>query len=301
MRLGLGYLAIATLAMSGCGQDTATTLADDWGCSPIVGMAAIAGDQTPNWVLVGETTESREAPAAVADIACHLARGGSPVFVGVSQYHGGDTDAETQMLADLKTMIAKGAPLTVERIGGADHPYALRTRSKAEEGWAQALTERVSAVGASHAVLLVPQADAFARPISASDDGGLASDPELVFLRGRVVSLEAVARPAAGLTSPAIRILRETADGFHGELAFNRLTRPTLAIVYPEPVVPELSLPDPDFVGDLERFISDLQADSEDRALLRQQQEDIAEELKAYPIDPPIIDPELDLPEFVVE
>jgi len=235
MRLGFGLLSVATLAVSACADDRSSQIAADWGCGPVDGVAAITRDGAPDWVLVGEATESNETPAAVADLACHLATDGQPVFVGVTQYLGGDTDAETAMLASLDQIIAKGAPLIVERI--SDVPYALRNRDRGEEIWAATITTQVSATGAKRAVLLVPRADMLAAPVLAVNDGIDAQDSKAVFLPGKVVSLEAIAAPVEGLTGPTIRDFHEAPNGFHGELAFSRVTRPMLAIEYTDSVI----------------------------------------------------------------
>ena len=120
VRLGFGCLALA-LTLSACAEDKAARFAADWGCGPVDGLEAIKGDKAPAWVLVGEFTETSEAPAATADIACHLATDGRKLFVGVSDYFGGATDAETAMLDDLKAMIARGAPIVIGHLGGEDH------------------------------------------------------------------------------------------------------------------------------------------------------------------------------------
>lgn len=254
MRLGFGFLTLSVLALGACAEDQpANTFAADWGCGTIAGLAAISRDGAPDWVLVGEATESSETPAAFADLACHLATDGQPVFVGVTQYLGGDTDAETAMLASLDQMIAKGAPLTVERISGSDMPYALRNRDRGEETWAATITARVSVTGAKRAVLLVPQADMLAAPVLATSDSIDTLDPEAVFLRGKVVSLEAIAIPVEGLAGPTIRSFREAPNGFHGELAFNRVTRPMLAIEYTDSIIAGAMASDPEAIAAKER------------------------------------------------
>ena len=249
MRLGFGFLSVAALAISACADDRAAQIAADWGCGPVDGVAAITRDGAPDWVLVGEATESNETPAAFADLACHLATDGQPVFVGVTQYLGGDTDAETAMLASLDQMIAKGAPLIVGRISGSDMPFALRNRDRGEESWAATITTQVSATGAKRAVLLVPQADMLAAPVLATNDGIDAQDSKAVFLRGKVVSLEAIATPVEGLTGPTIRSFREAPNGFHGELAFNRVTRPMLAIEYTDSIIAGAMASDPETIA----------------------------------------------------
>lgn len=253
MRLGFGFLSVVALAVSACADDRSAQIAADWGCGPVDGVAAITRDGAPDWVLVGEATESNETPAAFADLACHLATDGQPVFVGVTQYLGGDTDAETAMLASLDQMIAKGAPLIVARISGSDMPYALRNRDRGEESWAATITTQVSATGAKRAVLLVPQADMLAAPVLATYDGIDAQDSKAVFLRGKVVSLEAIATPVEGLAGPTIRSFREAPNGFHGELAFNRVTRPMLAIEYTDSIIAGAMASDPETIAAKDR------------------------------------------------
>lgn len=232
MRWGLGCLALA-LGVSACAEDKAVRLAADWGCGPVEGLEAITGDKAPAWVLVGEFTETSEAPAAFADVACNLATDERTLFVGVSDYIGGATDAETRMLMDLDAMVAKGAPIIVGHTGGDDHPYIVRDRSKTEKAWARGLAQKVSAAGASRALLLVSRTDAIAEPIPPDGDRFAGYSPMPVFLKGGVISLEIAPQPAAGAYGPAIRIYPAMRDGFDGQLALSSLTRPRLALVMP--------------------------------------------------------------------
>lgn len=213
MRWGFGCLAV-TLAVSACSEDKAERLAADWGCDRVEGLEAISGDKAPAWILVGEFTETSEAPAAFADVACNLATDGRKLFVGVSDYIGGATDAETRMLIELNAMIAKGAPIFVGHTGSDDHPYITRDRSETEKAWARRLAQKVSAAGASRALLLVSRTDAIAYPIPPSGDRFAGYSPMPVFLRGGVVSLEVAPQPAAAAHGPAFAsILRcETAS-----------------------------------------------------------------------------------------
>jgi hypothetical protein len=311
MRLGFGVLVSAAFAMSACADDRSAQVAVDWGCGPVDGVAAISRDGAPDWVLVGEATESSETPAAFADLACHLATDGQPVFVGVTQYLGGDTDAETAMLSRLDQMIAKGAPLMVERISGSDMPYALRNRDRGEEMWAATIAARVSARGAKRAVLLVPQADMLAAPVLATNDGIDAQDPKAVFLRGKVVSLEAIATPVEGLTGPTIRSFREGSTGFHGELAFNRVTRPILAIQYADSIIAGAMASDPETFGVKDRELKaaidrnepERQAAiwREAEAWVRRLAEGDTTEAPADAHDLPVVSPEVELQEFKAE
>src|SRR5690606_34504644 len=53
--------------------------------------------RAPDFIIVGEFTETSEAPAAFAELACNLVASGEPLFVGVSEYLGGATEAEAAM------------------------------------------------------------------------------------------------------------------------------------------------------------------------------------------------------------
>ncbi len=228
MRLGFG-LFVLVMALGACGEDRAARLAADWGCGPVEGVRAISGERAPAWVLVGEFTETAEAPAAIADIACHLAASGETLFVGFQDYLGGATDAETRMVARLHGLIAKGAPIVVAPIGGEDHPYAVHEKSRAERAWARALTDKVSAAGARRALLFLSRADAIAQPLAPAGERFAGYSPMAVFLEGGVVSLEVAGNPIPGAPGPAIRIHPAMKDGFSGQLALASLTRPMLA------------------------------------------------------------------------
>lgn len=229
MRSGFG-LAFAALILAAC-SDRPAELAAQWGCGPVDGLKAISD---PAWVLVGEFTETNEAPAAIADIACNLATDERKLFVGVSEYLGGASDAETRLLARLDEMIAKGAPIAVARIGGEDREYSVRERSKSEKAWAAAITAKVRASGATHALLFVSRADAIASAISPMGERFAGYDPMATFLEGDVVSLEVATDPIRGAPGPAIRISREMQNGFHGQLALQSLTRPMIAVMMPD-------------------------------------------------------------------
>ena len=233
VRLGFGCLALV-LTLSACAEDKAARLAADWGCGPVDGLASIMGDKALAWVLVGEFTETSEAPAAIADIACHLATDGRKLFVGVSDYFGGATDAETAMLVDLKTMIARGAPIVIGHLGAEDHAYSVRDRSKTEKAWAGVLTGKVAAAGAAHALIFVSRTEAIAEPIAPDGERFAGYSPMPVFLKGGVVSLEIASQPAVGASAPAIRLYPAIRDGFAGELVLASLTHPGLAVVLPK-------------------------------------------------------------------
>lgn len=232
MRLGFGLVVLAA-ALSACREDGRARLAADWGCGPVEGMRAIEGGNAPAWVIVGEFTETAEAPAAIADIACRLATGGERLFVGFQDYLGGATDAELRMIASLDSLVRKGAPIILAAIGGEDHPYAVHDKSRAEKAWAKSLSERVSAAGAKRALLLLSRADAMAAPIPAVGDRFAGYSPMPVFLEGGVVSLEVAGNPIKGAQGPAIRIHPTMKDGFDGQLALARLSRPSVARLIP--------------------------------------------------------------------
>jgi hypothetical protein len=296
MRSGLGFLAIIALGAAACSDDRAVAFAAKWGCGPVEGLAAIRGDAAPAWLLVGEFTETNEAPAAIADIACHLAADGRPLFVGISEYLGGATDAETAMVASLEDMIVKGAPLIVVRIGGEDHPYTVHDKSRAEKSWAEALMRKVSDAGAARSLLLLPHASAIAEHIPPIGDRFAGYSPMPVFLKGRVVSLEIAPSPAVGLPSPAIRMHPQMKNGFHGQLALNRMTRPTVDLVLPSP--------QPVSEARLNPALHQQRLDDEilrDAQALSRQYLDAGEIDLAPRVDDAPLQPELDLPEFVTE
>ena len=116
---------------------------------PVEGIEAISGDNGPAWVLVGEFTETAEAPAAVADIACHLATDERNALCrrhGLSRRRHRRRDADDRKPG--RDDREGRADRSSSHIGGEDHPYAVHDKSKAEKAWAQALTEKVSAAGA---------------------------------------------------------------------------------------------------------------------------------------------------------
>lgn len=295
MRLGIGLLTIATLACPACMDSAAARRAAEWGCGPVGGLDAISGEQMPDWLIVGELTETREAPAAFADIACNLATDEHLLFVGVAEYWGGATDAEKLMLEQLEAMIAKGVPLIVERIGEEEHPYTIRNKSKAEQAWAEALMARVSATGAEHALLLLPHASAMAQPVARIGDRFAGFSPMPVFLDGSVISLEVSGPPSPELSGPAIRFHPEKQGGFHGELALAHMTRPLVELVLPAgQTIAEATIEDQE--RETQRIANVLRdAQIQARQLLAG---DADAEARA-PDSP--LEPELDLPEFKAE
>lgn len=300
MRLGFGLLALGLCAATACTDDPAARVAAEWGCAPIAGLGGLKGPDRPTWLLVGEATETAEAPAAVAALACHLAADGRTLFVGVSQYLGGDTDAEADMLAALADLAGKGAPLVVERIDAGDNAHAVPDRSASEKDWADALAARVSAAGAEQAILLLARAEAATTAFAPQGERFAGYSPMPTFLPGRVVSLEVVADASVAADAPAIRIRNAPVAGFHGELAFNRLTRPSLPIVYPPPpLVAEAGVDDWGLAKTHQRLQSERERQAEEalRRLLQQE----ADAGPSSLADLPENQPSLDLPDFIEE
>jgi hypothetical protein len=220
-------------------SDRAAELGAQWGCGPVDGLAQFK-DKTPKFVLVGEFIETNEAPAAFAELACHLASrqqaSEGPLFVGVSEYLGGATDAETAMRARLDALAAKGAPIVIGAIGGEDRPYSVRQRSAVEKEWAQAIETKIAATGSSRALLLMSRTDAIAAPIPRKGDRFAGYNPMATFLPdGDVLALEIRTTPQAGVSAPAIRLYPKMTDGFHGQIALGALTRPFVAMLMPGP------------------------------------------------------------------
>ncbi|MDP3737094.1 MAG: hypothetical protein Q8R02_06875 [Hyphomonadaceae bacterium] len=231
------------VVLAGCSERAAEVSAQ-WGCGQVDGLKQITSAKAPGYILVGEFTETSEAPAAFAELACNLAarqgEGDGPLFVGLMEYVGGATDAETKVRARLDEVIAKGAPIVVGTLGGEDHPFTVRNRSAAEAKWAKVIEGKVDAAGASRALLLLPRADAIAEPIAPTGDRFAGYAPMATHLpEGQVVALEIASAPVNGLTAPAIRIYPVMTDGFHGQVALASLTRPATPLLVAEARTPE--------------------------------------------------------------
>jgi hypothetical protein len=221
-------------------SDRAVELTNNWGCGPIDGLKQVTSAKAPKYILVGEFIETSEASAAFAELSCQLAARqdakGGPLFVGVSEYVGGATDAEQKMRARLDALVAKGVPIVVGVIGGNDHPYSVHQRSAAEKEWARNIEDKVVTSGASRAVLLMSRTDAIDKPIEPVGERFSGYQPMATFLpEGEVLALEIGARPQAGVTAPAIRLYPSMTDGFHGQIALASLTRPEVEVVKYEP------------------------------------------------------------------
>ncbi len=202
--------------------------------------AQLSGPRSARYTLVGEFTETNEAPAAFTEIACHAAAGlkpGEKLFVGVSEYLGGAADAETKMRARLDTLAAKGAPITIDVVGGQGREWMPRARDLSEAHWAEAIEAKVKAAGASRAPILLDRADASAEPVKGGDRYVGCDPMPMHLLDGAVMSLE-ITRAATVGDHPAIRIYPAKTDGFSGQVAFARLSRPGVAVVSSDPPAP---------------------------------------------------------------
>ena len=244
--LAFGLIAV----LAGC-SDPAVDVAAQWGCGRIDGLKQITGEKASAYVLVGEFTETNEAPAAFAEIACNLAayqdEDDGPLFVGVSEYAGGATDAERNMRARLDQLAAKGAPIIVGTLRSEDHPYAVHQRSAGEAKWAKAIEAQVQAAGASRALLLLPRTDAIAEIIRPRGDRFAGYAPMATHLpEGEVAALEIGMAPTKGLEAPAVRFYPAMTGGFHGQVALATLTRPAV-----EPLIAEARVgpPPPRAIG----------------------------------------------------
>ena len=239
----LGFLVLVlVLVLAACTEAPSDRLAAKWGCGPVKGLEAVTGTPSPAWILVGELTETAEAPAAIADIACHLATAEHKLFVGVTDYAGGATDAEEKMFASLNAMIAKGAPLVVQHLVDAERIPISNNKTEAEKARGVALTRQVAASGARRALLFVPHADAVTEPVAPISERFTGFTPMAAFLAGGVISLEIAPYPSGLKTGPEIRLYPTTQAGFTGLLTLTSLTRPSLAVVLPrrDPQIQEL-------------------------------------------------------------
>jgi hypothetical protein len=247
--LTLAAVLVATLPA--CSEKNRVVEADArFGCAPVEGVSQLTGPKTPRYVLVGEFTETNEAPAAFAEIACHAAAGlkpGEKLFVGVSEYLGGATDAETKMRARLDALAATGAAITIGVVGEQGREWTPKTRDLSEAHWAEAIEAKVTASGASRALILLARADASTEPVKGGERYA-GYDPMPMHLSdGQVMSLE-IARGATVGANPAIRIYPRKADGFSGQVAFARLTRPGVAMMLPDSPAPRRTAEPP--IGD---------------------------------------------------
>lgn len=234
MRLGFGLAGLAIVALAACSEAKVEQARKEFGCVAIDGLKQIDGDKQPAYVVIGEMTETSEGPAAFAEIACNLAASGK-LFVGVSEYLGGATDAEIRMRRRIDALIAKGAPISIVVISDQNREWNPRDRTGAEKRWADSIVGKMKVTGATHALLLVPHTDArdAAYPPAPRFAG---YDPMPMHLpEGQVMSLEIGASPAPGLTAPTVRLYPSKTQGFHGQVALASLTRPGVALAMPDP------------------------------------------------------------------
>ena len=226
MRLGIALVAAALLAAcSGARLEEARA---KMGCGPVDGLKQIVR-RAPDFIIVGEFTETSEAPAAFAELACNLVASGEPLFVGVSEYLGGATEAEAAMRVRLEALKAKGAPILIGVVDDGARPYDTRARTASERKWADAIAKQVTFSGAARALLLVSHTDA--RNQSWPRGERFAGyDPMPMHLEGDIVSLEIGALPVVGLTAPAIRLYPASSNGFDGQIALPRLTRSAIGM-----------------------------------------------------------------------
>lgn len=222
MRLGIGTVVAVLLAA--CSEARFEEARTELGCGQIDGLKQILRSP-PDFILVGEVTETSEVPAAFGELACNLAASGEPLFVGLSEYLGGATEAEVVMRGRLEALKARGAPISIGIVGDGSRPYDTRARTASERKWADAITAQVKGSGAARALILVAHTDA--RNQSWPRGERFAGyDPMPMHLEGDVVSLEAGASPTVGLVAPAVRFYPASINGFDGEIALPRLTRP---------------------------------------------------------------------------
>lgn len=226
-RLALCITLAASLAAC---SDPATKVGADWACAPVEGVGQLVGSNAPRFVLVGEFTETNEGPATFAEVACNMARTGKTLFVGVSEYLGGASDAETRMRLRLDDLAARGAPIVIGVVGEQGREYNPRARNLAETHWAESIETKVAAAGAAQALILIARSDAALAPVRATVRSA-SYDPMPMHLDGSVLSLEIAQAP--GVPGPAIRLYPQPRAGFHGQLAVASLTRPAIAVALP--------------------------------------------------------------------
>lgn len=220
-------LVMACASLAACSENIAE-IGAGWKCGAVAGVDQIAVASAPSFILVGEFTETSETPAAFAEMACHLARSGRPLYVGVSEYVGGATDAETRMRARLDELVAKGAPIIVG-VAGEAREWTPRARTVAEKNWAAAIMAKVQASGAERALILLTRSDALAAPVRGAGERFAGFDPMATHLpEGEVLSLEVVQDEA--MRESTVALYPAISAGFHGRLALPRLTRPALKL-----------------------------------------------------------------------
>jgi hypothetical protein len=227
VRLCFGDFGLAVLAlglMAGCSGNETTDLSAKFGCGVVGGLGAITGKTPPTYILVGETIETKEAPAAFAELACRLAARqpkDRPLWVGLPEYVDGPTEAVRVMRQRLEDLVAKGAPMVVgESTRG--HTTGASRREETERRWTDTILKSVESAGAGRVLLLLPRRDGVAMRVI--DPDGRLEDytPMALFLPGQVVNLE-IGR-VIGIGEPAIRIYVKMNRGYMGQLALGSIT-----------------------------------------------------------------------------
>jgi hypothetical protein len=243
-------LAPVLMLILGACADEADKRRADWGCKPIGGVRVLTARSAPAYVLIGEFTETNEAPAAFAEIACHMAATGEPLFVGVSEYLGGATDAERAMRARLDALEAKGAPITVGVVTKQGGEYGPHHRTQAETDWARDIVAEVAAANSYRAVILLAKSSASLAPVTGQDERFASYDPMPLHLpEGQVLSLEIVKADRGVVPGglAAVSLYPYPRNGFVGQLAFASLTRPVLDLelsTYISPAASGIAQPD---------------------------------------------------------
>lgn len=228
--------AVIVFLATACSAPAVIDRSAQLGCGPIDGLGALVGDTA--YILVGEPAETREGPAAFAELACQLAArqpAGQPLWVGLTDYIGGATGAENAMRARLKDLVAKGAPMVVDN-ASTGHTTGASRRDEAEQRWAGTILAGMQSARASRALLLLPRSDAVTARVIASERDVADYTPMALFLPdGQVVSLEIAT--AVNIGAPTIRIYRTMTDGYMGQLALATLT-PAAKIAATSPASP---------------------------------------------------------------
>lgn len=228
MRLAVA-VCLSVLSLSACQQADPGLARSDWGCAAVSGLDAVRNSPA-RYILVGEPVESREAPFAVAAMACRLAERGESVLIGVTDRAGGMTDAEAglQRLADY--LRAKhAAKVTFAIFEQPDERLAVRHRSESERMQAETVIAEVHRVGASRAIMLLPKSEAYTLQFRAADARFSGYAPMAMHLpQDEVLSFEVTRSDLDDAMDIALRMFPEPVEGFAGELALARLTRPGL-------------------------------------------------------------------------
>lgn len=240
MRLGVGLTLLALGPFTGCSGDT--DVAARLGCGPINGVGQLTGEKPPTYVLVGEPVETDEAPAAFAELACHLAARQTqdkPLWIGLSEYAGGTTEAERSMRERLDDLVDKGAPIVIGSLIEG-HPTSARDRNATELYWAETIMANVKSVGAGRALLLLPRVEGVAETVYAISERYAEYDPMALSLpTGEVLNLEIA--QTQNLDAPTIRIYRAMTDGYMGQLSLAALT--------PAEAIADITAPDSLYSG----------------------------------------------------